>query len=68
MKRYYGINVIPITSHDSFPGLNVSQAKAFIYNGNIYVNIDNATADSLVHEMLHILLGSMSRNNPSLFY
>lgn len=68
MKQLYGINIIPISSDDSFPGLNVNQSKAFIYNGNIYVNIDNATIDSPIHEMLHILLGSMSRYNPSLFY
>jgi hypothetical protein len=65
MRKYYGINIIPVTSNDDFPPeLNVSQAKAFIYNGNIYLNIDNATIDSPIHEMLHILLGSMSRNNP----
>lgn len=68
MRKYYGINIIPITTSDEFPGLNVSQSKAFIYNGNIYINLDNATADSPIHEMLHILLGSMNRQNPSLFY
>ena len=68
MRQCYGINIIPISSNDEFAGLNISQAKAFIYNGNIYVNIDNATADSPIHEMLHILLGSISRQNPSLFY
>lgn len=68
MRQLYGINIIPISSDDSFPGLNINQAKAFIYNGNIYLNIDNATIDSPIHEMLHILLGSMSRYNNSLFY
>lgn len=68
MRNYYGINITPVTSEDNIPGINVSQLKAFIYNGGIYVNIDNATADSTIHEMLHILLGTMSRNNPSLFY
>lgn len=68
MRRYYGINIIPITSDDKIGNINVSQAKAFIYNGNIYINIDNATVDSPIHEMLHIFLGSMSRSNPTLFY
>ena len=68
MRNCYGINIIPITSDDKFPNINVSQSKAFIYNGDIYVNIDNATVDSPIHEMLHILLGTMNRNNPSLFY
>lgn len=68
MRKYYGINIIPVTSEDIIPGINISQSKAFIYNGNIYLNIDNASIDSPIHEMLHILLGSMSRYNPTLFY
>ncbi len=68
LKNYYGINIIPITSQDKINEVNVTQAKAFIYNGDIYVNLDNASADSPIHEMLHILLGSMSRLNPQLFY
>ena len=42
----------------------ISQAKAFIYNGNIYINTDNATIDSPIHEMLHIVIGGLSRSNP----
>lgn len=38
--------------------------KAFIYNGEIYVNIDKATPDSKIHEMLHLLVGSMRFSNP----
>lgn len=68
MRKYYGINIIPITSDDVIPGINVSQSKAFIYNGDIYLNIDNASIDSPIHEMLHILLGSISRYNPTLFH
>lgn len=69
MQQLYGIKIIPITSYDEFPPeLNISQAKAFIYNGNIYINTDNATIDSPIHEMLHILIGGMSRSNPQLFY
>ena len=68
MRNCYGINIIPITSEDNIPGVNTSQSKAFVYEGNIYINIDNATIDSPIHEMLHILLGTMSRNNPNLFY
>ena len=42
-------------------------AKAFIYNGNIYVNTDIATIDSPLHEMLHILLGSLKFTNRNLY-
>ena len=69
MQKLYGIKIIPITSQDQFPEeLNISQAKAFIYNGNIYINTDNATIDSPIHEMLHIVIGGLSRSNPQLFY
>jgi len=30
--------------------------------------MDNMSADSPIHEILHIFLGSMSRFNPNLFY
>ena len=69
MRKYYGINIIPITNQTKeFKELNINQTKAFIKDGIIYVNIDNMSADSPIHEMLHIFLGSMSRFNPNLFY
>lgn len=46
---------------------DVSQASAFVYNGNIYVNTDIASVDSQIHELMHILLGSMRFKNPELY-
>lgn len=46
---------------------DASQASAFVYNGNIYVNTDVASVDSQVHELMHILLGSMRFKNPELY-
>lgn len=46
---------------------DASQASAFVYNGNIYVNTDIASIDSQVHELMHILLGSMRFKNPELY-
>lgn len=46
---------------------DAAQASAFIYNGNIYVNSDLATVDSKIHELMHILLGSMRFKNPELY-
>lgn len=64
LQDLYGININYISSAelDSPEWENVSgvhSAKAFIHNGNIYVNTDIATLDSPIHEMLHILFGSM---------
>lgn len=64
LQNLYGIDIIPITNAE----LNTPEweqvvgthtVKAFIYNGNIYINTDNATVDSPIHELLHILFGSM---------
>lgn len=43
------------------------QSSAFIYNGDIYINTDIASVDSKIHELLHILLGSMRFKNPELY-
>ena len=46
---------------------NAAQASAFIYNGDIYVNTDVATVDSKIHELMHILLGSLKFKQPDLY-
>lgn len=43
------------------------QVKGFIYNGEIYINTDNATIDTPIHEMLHLLLGSLKFSNNDLY-
>ena len=42
-------------------------ANAFIYNGIIYINSDNARIDSPIHEMLHLFIGNIRFQNPSLY-
>jgi hypothetical protein len=42
-------------------------SKSFILNNNIYVNTDLATLDSPIHEILHLLLGSIKFQNPDLY-
>ena len=71
LQKYYGINIIPISTDD----INLSKefqqlpeeaklAKAFIFNGNIYLNTDFAGIQSPIHELLHIFLGGMRYTNP----
>lgn len=65
------INAMPTTTMqkegilDQVP--DAAQAQAFIYNGNIYINTDNASIDSKIHELMHILLGSMRFKEPELY-
>lgn len=43
-------------------------AKAFIYNGEIYVNIDLADKDAPIHEMMHVVMGELRTLKPDLYY
>lgn len=36
--------------------------KAFIRDGNIYINMDAATSQDLLHEYIHLLLGALKTN------
>lgn len=71
IKNIYGINIIltdtnEINNSEYLSKLpNIQLAKAFIFNNDIYVNTDLATAESPIHEMLHIFLGGMRYTNPS---
>lgn len=67
LRNFYGVNIQYIDNDDLINDVEVNNAKAFIRNNTIYVNVDNATIDSPVHEMLHLFIGSISFSNPSLF-
>lgn len=45
----------------------VSSANAFVYNGEIYINTDRSSVDAPLHELMHILVGSMRFTNPSMY-
>lgn len=67
----YGINFKMITDKQMqlqpFNNLHASEANAFIYNGDIYINVDKASLDSPIHEMLHLLIGSMRFTNQDVY-
>lgn len=49
---------------------NVTDAKhtnAFVLNGQIFINMDVADVDAPIHEIAHILLGSIKFQNPTLY-
>lgn len=50
---------------DAIP--EASDAAAFVYEGEIYINEDNASADSRAHELMHVLLGGIKFKNPQLY-
>lgn len=74
LASLYGIKVHQISEEDlaldKWNGIinRDKYTKAFIYNGEIYINIDRYSPDSFVHEMLHLLVGSMRFTNPELYF
>lgn len=46
---------------------DIASANAFVYNGEIYINIDRNSVDAPLHELMHILIGSMRFTNPSMY-
>ena len=46
---------------------DAQSVNAFVYNGQIYINMDRANLDAPIHEMFHILVGSMRFENPTLY-
>lgn len=72
LQTLYGINIIPITNAELNSAqwkdiIGVDGVKAFVYNGDIYLNTDIATVDSPVHEFLHLLLGGIKYSNRGLY-
>lgn len=45
-----------------------AMASAFILDGNIIVNSDIASVDAPVHELMHVLLGSLKFTQPDLYF
>lgn len=73
MQTLYGISINELNSEElNQSGIlqqipDAANARAFVLNGQIYVNSDLATLDAPVHEMLHICLGAMRFTNPTLY-
>ena len=73
MQELYGISIVELDNEElKQSGIlqqipDAANARAFVFNGNIYLNSDLATLDAPVHEMLHIFLGAMRFTNPTLY-
>lgn len=74
LRELYGYDFKEVTSyeleHDEKWKLLLPSnktVKAFIYNGSIYINTDNMSPSSRIHEMLHLLVGSIRFSNPELY-
>lgn len=74
LANLYGINFIPITNDqlasEEWKDLvdDAKSTNAFVYQNNIYINIDNSNVEAPLHEMLHIILGSLRYSDSDLYF
>jgi hypothetical protein len=47
---------------------DANSVNAFVLNGQIYINMDRASSDAPIHEISHIILGSLKFTNPTMYY
>lgn len=48
--------------------LSIRNAKGFVRNGEIYINADRATDDTVIHEFGHLYLADAKLNNSDKYY
>lgn len=70
INEAHGINIKEVTTREvanfpDFPGAAV--LKGFIKNGDVYVNTDNSTPDTKIHELMHMFMGGIRFENPNLY-
>lgn len=70
---YHGISINLISnaelSKDAWKDVvNATNAKGFIKDGKIYINTDNCTIDTKVHELMHLFLGGIRHIDPQLYF
>ena len=66
-KFSIAINTMSQTELNDFGkqnNIDVKNARAFIYNGQIYINSSNANVSDVFHEMAHIFLGVLKAKYP----
>ena len=73
LATLYGINFHNVTIADlqgdrKFETVvDAKHTNAFILDGEIYINMDVADIDAPIHEISHLLLGSIKYQNPQLY-
>lgn len=70
IEDIHGIKINEVSSRDvavipEFP--NAAILNGFILNGEIFINTDNATPNTKVHELMHIFMGGIRFQNPELY-
>ncbi len=70
LSKLYGINFNFVTDYElnskKWEHINPN-VKAFVYNNEIYININKYSIDSPIHELMHLFIGSIRFSNPNLY-
>lgn len=65
MQNSFGVNINMITSRElseRFPDINADTTKAFVRDGEIFINTTTAEATDPLHEFTHLVLGVLKSN------
>ena len=74
LENLYGVTFNRVTTQDLMNGnfsefiQDANSVNAFVLNGQIYINMDRASSDAPIHEISHIILGSLKFTNPTMYY
>lgn len=70
IKDKFGVEIEVIHNNElsQFNNPEVYQAAAFVTNNKIYVNIDVASVEEPLHELLHLVLATMKGTNKENYY
>lgn len=74
LESLYGVTFNRVTTQDLMNGnfndliQDANSVNAFVLNGQIYINMDRASSDAPIHEISHIILGSLKFTNPTMYY
>lgn len=61
------INLVSNEEMSKFKGIS-SNAAAFVYNGEIFINLDKASVEEPLHELLHLVLMTLKFKDPDKYY
>lgn len=71
LSKLYGIKFNIITdlelNSDQWRSKITDPVNAFIYNNEIYINIDKYSVDSPIHELMHMFIGAMRFTEPRIY-
>jgi len=67
LSTMFGVTINLINSNE-LPEYVDKSKNAFILNGEVYINVDNASPKDVLHEYGHLILGTIKQRNPKLYY